>query len=795
MNQQTGPTAIQLRDFFRFDFYRQLSRLIWLFFPAILFLIAAFFCFWDITQGKDLMVITKEKEKVYGYMLLALLFWTYTSWYTSRAVGKAKRLSSFLHLKAEVPELQHESSNYLYERLTSHLPRLLAFSCFTLILLAFLQLKVLERPIAPWLAYFLLAFSIPYYLLLFQIARWLCDRPKQKRMVWLQSIRITTWAVLFIWFLIIIFSDSFFWVCFLMIAMQAGLVLLLVVRRKILEAKDESFYKKDLTQLNISENSSIWEKLRLLLFDPEDRIYFAVFGGLAILAMVIYVNTIFNVRFAGEIGSFPFVLLAFSVLLILGNVVAFFSVLYRFNLHLVLFCFAVIVGMFNDPHYVNLTKPKTADYQFSQRQSLLEFSQYWLNDSARRKAILASADSSYPVYFVLANGGASRSGYWVASVLSKLQDQTGGEFSRHLFCLSGASGGSVGTASFFSLLRADSILKQQPYPADSLYQKPSRDYLSSDFLTFTLARMLGPDVFRHLMPFTHDEDRAAALTTALERAAEDSNFLYKRLGVSFSEISTRQNHPYPLPIICINTTSMQDGNPAVVSNIRIDEESIFTNRIDVLKLLRPNEDLKLSSAVVLGASFPYVSPAGRIDSPRKNPKSSRKEDAVKAYYFVDGGYFDNSGAGVVNEMIIALKQYADTCTDIEQKQLFKKIRLQVLHITNEPRGYEGGFKKVNPLVNDLAAPMKTLLGSYGSQTTVNDGRLKTFMRNMYATDSAYTEIPLYRYQEDSIKYSMNWVISDWLRREMDNRLNDAEIKGILLRLQSEMERPAQAEQN
>ena len=33
-----------------------------------------------------------------------------------------------------------------------------------------------------------------------------------------------------------------------------------------------------------------------------------------------------------------------------------------------------------------------------------------------------------------------------------LQDKSGAAFSDHLFCLSGASGGSVGNATFFSLL-------------------------------------------------------------------------------------------------------------------------------------------------------------------------------------------------------------------------------------------------------------------------------------------------------------------------------------------------------
>ena len=85
---------------------------------------------------------------------------------------------------------------------------------------------------------------------------------------------------------------------------------------------------------------------------------------------------------------------------------------------------------------------------------------------------------------------------------------------------------------------------------------------------------------------------------------------------------------------------MQDGNPGVVTNLTLDSAT-FNNRVDVIKLLDKKVDITLTSASILGARFPYLSPAGRIG---RN-------------YFVDGGYFDNSGAGVVQEMIRAYYQY------------------------------------------------------------------------------------------------------------------------------------------
>ena len=70
------------------------------------------------------------------------------------------------------------------------------------------------------------------------------------------------------------------------------------------------------------------------------------------------------------------------------------------------------------------------------------------------------------------------------------------------------------------------------------------------------------------------------------------------------------------------------------------------------------------------------------------------------------------------------------------------------------------------LVNDLAAPIKTLMGSYGSQTTVNNERLRNFMKNTYNGNQHYRRINLYDDDLD-ITYSMNWVISDTLLYAMN----------------------------
>jgi hypothetical protein len=413
---------------------------------------------------------------------------------------------------------------------------------------------------------------------------------------------------------------------------------------------------------------------------------------------------------------------------------------------MIVFFFAFIVGLIFEPHEIHTSKKKTTA-AYSNRQTLHEYFENWINV---RKADLADSSNytEYPLIFVLSDGGASRAGYWVASVMAKMNEDTKGEFNKHLFCMSGASGGSVGNAAYFNLLRAkltNDTIKQDI--------KNVQQYLKTDFLTYTVARMLGPDVFRHLLPFQFVDDRGAALARVLEEGPGPKCLLYDSMKTNFSELITQKGTIYPLPILCINTTRMQDGLPAVISNIDFSDPR-YNQRLDFLDLLDERKDIKLSTAVVLGASFPYVSPAGRIDS------AGIKK---KANYFVDGAYFDNSGSGAVNEMVNILLR------DSLYIKYQNKLKIYILHIANSP--LEGvPLQKVNPMINDLAAPIKTLLGAYGTQTIVNDYRLLNLMKISFPKDTLYRKINLYEEGENP-NYSMNWVISEKLLDSMNHALN------------------------
>lgn len=742
---------IRYKDLFIGDFWRYFVKAAWIYFPAILFIILAYVIFWKLSQGKDLMIITLENRKVIGLFLLALVFWVLITWYTSRLVAKAKEfLDSDRHLMWSTLRIQG--------------PRILAFTCFTVIILAFFQLPYPETPkLSQTAASVIFWLSFSWYFVVYQFWNRFLDTAKgtvrEKIMFW-QKIRLITYIFIFLATAFVVFNKWIGGLIILLLCYQVSFVIIILIRRNIIDAKNEySFQNRDRYQTGV-KGISVWKKFRQLVTDKEDKRYFQAITLISILAVIVYFATIISVRFSTWIGSFPFLLLAFGVLLGIGNLIAMFSVLLRFNFHLLFVTIAFLLGYVSEPHYTRLSKKENTANQFSNRQDLKEYFYGWLSDPARRQILTDSSVKKFPVYFVMANGGASRSGYWAASVLSKIEDETKGAFSRHLFSLSGASGGSVGNAAFFSALREKEKLQKADTSAYPLLNA-SKNFLKSDFLTYTIARTLGPDVFRNLITLYKVHDRASALSFALENAAGEKSPLNGSFAVPFSEIITQKGNPYSLPVLCINTTRMQDGSPGIISNIKI-TDTIFNNRIDVLSLLDETKDMRLSTGVVLGASFPYLSPAGRLDH------KSCDTCFIEPHYFVDGGYFDNSGAGPVFEMIFSINQYLEA----EELKPFKdKLEFYILHIINDPLT-PSRITKVNPFINDLAAPVKTLVGAYGTQTSVNDTRLNKYIRSLYEDNEHYRYISLYK-EQDSMRYTMSWVISKYVLDAMDRRLNSS----------------------
>jgi len=758
-------------------------RITGLLFPAVIFLFATFACFWQLPQGRDVLIDMLEKKYMGGVILLAILFYTLVSWYSSRILVYRKN------------DLYKENENLAF-----HTPRLLGFLGFSVVWIALLRLPkdaYLWISLPRYCDWLLLIISFAAYFILYkkfkkirdeklritkdinsdteeQLAR--KEKKEKARFNKIYTVMVCLVAGLLI--LNTVVTNS--WLLFAcIIILQIIFVFIVVIRRGRMTVKNN---KKEIYEMPLDHPSiqhwqqaekqkgneftiGLWERILYNANIPQkEKWFFIAYNVVTALSLVFYLLTIISYPFSVSLGSFASVLISFGVLVGFFSFITFASVVLKVNLHMALWIVIIIFGKIFEPHWAKLISYKEENIQvFNSRPTLYNYFDKWTD----KRKIEIQQDSSYPVFFVLADGGASRSGYWTASVLSKLEDTTKGKFSQHLFCLSGASGGSVGNGTFLALLKNREALSSM----HQTFTQGAQDYLRSDFLTYTVARTLGPDFLRPIIPLPFINDRAAALEDAMEQA--EKSFLQGKLITPVSDLIPFNAGNENLPMLCINATRMQDGSPSVISTVKIDYK-VFGSRIDILETLKPGKDIKLSTAVVMGARFPYLSPAGRIDSS----------------YYVDGGYFDNSGAGLVNEMLIALKEYIRV--SIPAKPWLSKIKFYVIHAQN---GWSGGgeINKIHPIINDLAAPVLTLIGAYGTQTSVNDWRLIKYLEGIYQNpkDTGYMAVNLYRPLTDSTKtkeeFPMNWVISNYYINKMNRQLGNVDMKKLVAWMHRKME--------
>lgn len=334
-----------------------------------------------------------------------------------------------------------------------------------------------------------------------------------------------------------------------------------------------------------------------------------------------------------------------------------------------------------------------------------------------------------PIILVAAEGGASRSAWWTAHVLGVLDDLTNGCFGDRVFAASGISGGSLGVATWVAL-RRDQRDRQpsasrpdeaptHPDQADceghNLAETPiavkSACFLGRDFVSPVLGYMLGADLAQRFFPVPRsDWDRSRGLEDTWRR---DWSALFRTNAFGQPLIELYQFAPPPppaesrdgglqsplrvdLPILLLNTATVDRGRPAVQSPVRMWDPEID----DLLDPVLRTAGLTLAGAVHNSARFPYVSPGGDIVT-----TDGKHFDTV-----VDGGYIENSGALGLAALMRAIKSdrlaYPACKPDREKCIAWKQVqaRLVVLFIANDP--YEP-LPSAFELCNSNAQPLDT----------------------------------------------------------------------------------------
>ncbi|RDJ05064.1 hypothetical protein [Rhizobium grahamii] len=295
------------------------------------------------------------------------------------------------------------------------------------------------------------------------------------------------------------------------------------------------------------------------------------------------------------------------------------------------FIFYLLVGALFFPANNHRIPPKTSQQKpVDEVRALLD----WLEN---RKDIdtYRNADLPYPVVFVSSEGGGIYAAAHAYSTLSVLSAKCP-TFAQHVFSLVGVSGGALGNALFANHAGKPQSAGEPCGPRDT---EVNFDAISADHLSPVLARLLLVESVDRFFPGQWPaSDRAQVLSESFLDAAGDSDFLKKPVRESFDPTSSR-------PAVVSVTVNVEDGRRFVISPFAPDEFSSTAEwwpRENIYGPAMPiaTEDTTVMDGAAASARFPWLTPTGRLTI------SPNKETIL-----ADGGYFENSGADTVLDLI------------------------------------------------------------------------------------------------------------------------------------------------
>jgi hypothetical protein len=303
---------------------------------------------------------------------------------------------------------------------------------------------------------------------------------------------------------------------------------------------------------------------------------------------------------------------------------------------------------------------------------------------------------AYPVFIVAAQGGGINAAYHAALSLARLYDACP-ELAHHLFAISAVSGGSLGSAVFAELLRGEppglpsEPAGCNPKPGDKLEEKVKK-FFSANFLSPVIASALIFDLPGLLVPQLRffGLDRAIALEYGFEGAWRELKVQGNgKAGLAENFYGRWQPEGLP-PALFLGATDVTHGIPVLVSQIAWPvrggysrvywpeswPENLPENSREVEPLLhdvlnrdrslsleaqnildfRPDLQLATSTAVALSARFPYLTPPANIRANRRIQIEHDLYKDMKVLELLDGGFLDNSGGVVAQQLREELKR-------------------------------------------------------------------------------------------------------------------------------------------
>lgn len=510
-----------------------------------------------------------------------------------------------------------------------------------------------------------------------------------------------------------------------------------------------------------------------------------------------------------------------------------------------------ITWLTGDNHDIKLASPyKTPIEQRSEQPSTegkLPLKQALMQWMSKHKCS-QTPRSCPPPLIIAASGGASRSAFYVATVLGQMHDTpqifwpnqipknkrplTPQKVKDHIFAISSVSGGSLGSAAYVTLLRAEQTSLFPGHPCQTkplqqdrlLFSVPAKQkdklnlpvnwknclqaLTAGDFLSPTMVAYAFRDnlAISTLIGKLTNSDRASALENAWIRREKH---LTNRAHLTDPLLSFQPTHQLWMPLLLFNATSVTTGKRLIASPLhpiydpkdkipfapyrpeanaeditgslkpRTNLKPLFSDSLDLHQLLSHNRN-KNQDHWQGQQDHPDITLSKAVSLSARFPLISphanlRGPEGTIIDRVVDGGYFDNSGMLTALELAKAI----ETVSNHTIKPILIQISNDPIEVTYRNNPINDGTKFQCPDNHSQNAPGQTKQRVLPEFTSVTNALLNArIARGSHAIARAAAELgPRFiHFQVAAIKddlgankkLSMSW----WLSKSVQNALNN-----------------------
>lgn len=416
------------------------------------------------------------------------------------------------------------------------------------------------------------------------------------------------------------------------------------------------------------------------------------------------------------------------------------------------FIVALVIFIFS---FFNSNKNVTlVDSKRDQRPTIGQYYDKWYAENG-------NDEGRTPMVFFLSEGGGIRAAYWSSALLSRLHEELP-SLSKYTFGINGVSGGSFGASVYLSLLKHYENTPHMDLKKDNLLQIKAGEVVGKDYLSPLLAAMFTRDVIQLFIPVPIESFDPAKV---FEKSWE---YHWKKImkddGFSAPTLSLWDKNS-KIPPLFVNVTRVEDGMPFLVSNLKFDsyEDDSELNLIrDLYNYIPSSTDVKISTAALLSARFPYMTPAGTL-------RFKNKEGDKKTMGLVDGGYFDNTGANTTYEILMNLKKWEVQQRELKNDKNLSVMRFKpiVIYIKNgtETKDVDSSGKS---LMYQLTAPINTIMQTRDAHTKNAVKKIQEYV-DLYGGE--FIEFALDTKVDGKAEIPLGWALSQTTQEEVIDRVN------------------------